>query len=293
MQNVFEMMAGIAIITIVTYLIGLLLIRRYSRKLSQPIEQLAIEVNQNSTLLNIPDSPAEVKALAINFNGLITRLQEKVAQEQQFTSDVSHELRTPVMAIRGYISLIKRRGKEHPEIIEESLDYLDRESKRLKDLIEDLLMLARQSSELSENEIEKFSLSDLVDDTVKRVQLTLQQHIYTLGAKELSIKSNSFAIQEILTIFLENAGRYSSNDSKIFVKFDEKEIQVIDEGIGIADEEKTKIFHRFYRVDKSRGEQPGTGLGLAIAQQYAIKNKIGLSVKNHHPKGTIFIMRFN
>lgn len=136
-------MAGIAIITIVTYLIGLLLIRRYSRKLSQPIEQLAIEVNQNSTLLNIPDSPSEVKALAINFNGLITRLQEKVAQEQQFTSDVSHELMTPVMAIRGYISLIKRRGKEHPEIIEESLDYLDRESKRLKDLIEDLLMLAR------------------------------------------------------------------------------------------------------------------------------------------------------
>ena len=101
------------------------------------------------------------------------------------------------------------------------------------------------------------------------------------------------SLYKIIIVFIENAGKYSPQDSEIKVKISSEnhqvELQVADEGVGIPEEEKINIFERFYRIDKSRSSEiPGTGLGLAIAKQYAQLNHAEVFVTNNTPKGSIF-----
>ena len=290
LQNAAIMIGVIVGIMLLTYLVGLWLIRHYSRKLSAPIEKLATDVENGAAELDVPENPSEIHELAINFNALIARLNQKIKQEEQFVSDASHELRTPVTAIRGHVSLLKRRWHEHPEIVDDSLDYLDIQADRLRCLTEELLTLSR--NEQKEAKKEEVILQELIEEVVKRLSSTLPQKIELEGQRLATVVSDRFALQEILTILLENAGNYSAAETVISVKFDAQEIQISDQGIGIPDEEKSRIFDRFYRVDKSRGGTTGTGLGLAIAEQYAYKNQLKLFVTDNLPQGAIFHIKF-
>lgn len=276
---------------ILTYLIALLLIRRYSRRLSEPIKTLAYEVQNNKSILLVPENPVEIHDLAINFNGLLEQLNDKFLQEQQFVSDASHELRTPITAIRGHVILLKKRWKEHPEIIEKSLNYLDDESNRLKILVTELLNLSR--NEQKNLSIEQINLSNLIDELTNMLSESLTQSIHLEGKADVFVNSDIMAIREILTALVENAGKYSDENSEILIKFNHQGIEIIDEGLGIPDNEKTKIFDRFYRVDKSRSETEGLGIGLAIARQYAQKANLSLYVTDNQPKGSIFHVKFN
>ena len=187
LQDIFEevgaVLASVFAILLLNYLIGLLLIRHYSKKTNGPIQKLAFEASQDSGLLEVPEAPVEVRELAINFNELVKSLQEKIESEKEFASNLSHELRTPVMAISGYISLLKRRREEHPEIVEKSLNYLEQESERLKKLIEDFITLSRKG------------------------QIDYQEEIFTTKSLLLEIKSSfeidsSNKIPELLVNFI-------------------------------------------------------------------------------------------
>lgn len=290
-QDGLVMLAVMIGLMLLTYWIGLWLIRRYSRKLSDPIVQLSNGVNANLSQLEIPENPQEVRDLAVNFNRLIGELNQKIMQEEQFAADAAHELRTPVTGIKGYVSLLKRRWKTHPEVIEESLDYLEEETERMKNLIEELLSLQR--TQIHQPNVEKIDLSNLIQSIVKRIQITMKQPIKIDGKPNVFVKSDRLALQEILLIFLENAGIYSPKESEIIVKFDQNEIQIIDSGIGVPDEAKAKIFNRFYRVDQSREERKGTGIGLSIAREYAKKNNLLLEVSDNQPNGSIFHVKFS
>ncbi|GBG97347.1 sensor histidine kinase [Lactococcus termiticola] len=290
-RNGMVMLSIMIGIVLLTYFLGLILIRRYSKRLSQPITELASAVKNSDMDLLVPENPTEVRDLAINFNQLIHRLNMKIDQEAQFVSDASHELRTPVTAISGHVNLLKRRWHDHPEIVDESLDYLGAEADRLKTLIEALLSLSR--NEQKDPKKEAVKLSDLVEMVNRRLSKVLKQELLIEGEEPgATVTTDPLALQEILTIFLENAGLYSADDDKIILKYNAKEIQVIDRGAGIPDEEKLKIFDRFYRVDKSRSETEGTGLGLAIAEQYAKKNGLRLLVTDNPEGGSVFHILF-
>lgn len=290
-KNAGIMILFVISIMILTYLIALLLIRRYSRRLSEPIKTLAYEVQNNKSILLVPENPVEIHDLAINFNGLLEQLNDKFLQEQQFVSDASHELRTPITAIRGHVILLKKRWKDHPEIIEKSLNYLDDESNRLKILVTELLNLSR--NEQKNLSIEQINLSNLIDELTNMLSESLTQSIHLEGKADVFVNSDIMAIREILTALVENAGKYSDENSEILIKFNHQGIEIIDEGLGIPDNEKTKIFDRFYRVDKSRSETEGLGIGLAIARQYAQKANLSLYVTDNQPKGSIFHVKFN
>lgn len=288
----FALMLSFAIvISALIYLIGLLLIRRSSRRLSAPIQKLAQEAKAGQERLALPENPAEVYELAQAFNGLLEQLNQKVAQESQFASDASHELRTPVTTIAGHASLLKRRWHEHPELVDESLSYIESESERLQGLIEALLSLSR--NEQVERKLEEVKIPDFVKLLLKRLSASIPQEIRIEGQGKVMLNTDPLALQEILTALIENASRYSAKDTEIVLRYDEEEIQVIDQGIGIPDEEKSKIFNRFYRVDKSRGEIIGNGLGLAIAEQYAEKNQMRLNVSDNENQGSIFHLKFS
>lgn len=294
LQDIFEegetLLASAFVILLLNYLIGLLLIRHYSKKINGPIQKLAFEASQNNNLLEVPDSPIEIRELAINFNDLVERLQEKIESEKEFTTNLSHELRTPVMAISGYISLLKRRRVEHPEIVENALDYLEKESERLKKLIEDFLTLSRNGQIDYQEEI--FTIESLLLEVKSTFEFDSSNEIDIEGDGEIYIKTSKFALREILTILIENAIKYSPDRTRVFIKYNKKEIQIIDEGVGITDNEKTKVFNRFYQVDKSRGSHTGNGIGLAIAQQYAEIIKAKIFITDNLPQGSIFHIIF-
>lgn len=294
LQDIFEevgaVLASVFAILLLNYLIGLLLIRYYSKKINGPIQKLAFEASQDSGLLEVPEAPVEVRELAINFNELVKSLQEKIESEKEFASNLSHELRTPVMAISGYISLLKRRREEHPEIVEKSLNYLEQESERLKKLIEDFLTLSRKGQIDYQEEI--FTTKSLLLEIKSSFEIDSSNKIEIEGDDNLHIKTNRFALREILNILVENAIKYSPKSSMVLIKYDKKEIQVIDQGIGISDNEKAKVFNRFYQVEKSRTNHTGNGIGLAIAQQYAQIINAEIYISDNLPNGTIFHLSF-
>jgi signal transduction histidine kinase len=270
-------------------------IKKSANSISQPLSDLALAADElEEPQLPMAKKPEEVRQLTKSFNGLLERLNRKIEQEQQFVSDASHELRTPLAAIRGHVTLLKRRWHEHPEIVDDSLSYIDEESMRMKRLIEELLLISR-GTHLKRDE-ECFDLNEFTDRTVREIQPALTQQVSFERGQALMITSDKNALHHILIAFLENAGKYAPADTKISVALtqneDEIDLTITDEGPGIPDDEKEKVFERFYRVDKSRSSEiPGTGLGLSIAKQYAELNKAEAFVTDNQPKGSIFHLK--
>ncbi|WP_146627185.1 histidine kinase dimerization/phospho-acceptor domain-containing protein, partial [Oenococcus oeni] len=123
------------IIICLVLIFGVWLIWQLSQRLTTPLSYLSSATEKKVSLkikqsnqrmedrLPEPTSPTEVNELAVSFNQLLDVISEKEVREKQFVSDASHELKTPIAAINGHLKLIKRRGREHPEIIENSFDY--------------------------------------------------------------------------------------------------------------------------------------------------------------------------
>ena len=282
----------IVAVMIILFFIALILIRKAANTISQPLTDMMLATDEKEVKqLPVSKNPIEVRQLSQSFNRLLNRLNQKIENEQEFVSDASHELRTPVAAIRGHVTLLKRRWHEHPEIIDDSLSYIDEESLRMKGLIENLLTISR-GNHLEVNK-EKFNLTEFTDKVVSEIQPALSQKITFNGKSEIFVRADKMSLYKIIIVFIENAGKYSPQDSEIKVKISSEnhqvELQVADEGVGIPEEEKINIFERFYRIDKSRSSEiPGTGLGLAIAKQYAQLNHAEVFVTNNTPKGSIF-----
>lgn len=296
LKMVLRTILSIIAIMLVVFVIAFIVIRYAAKQISQPIEDLALAVESGeATELEVPDFPIEVGKLARSFNRLLRRLNVKILQEQQFVSDASHELRTPVAAIRGHAILLKRRWREHPEIVDASIAYIDEESQRMKIMIEELLTLSRGNH--MEMKKETVNLSELTKRMIKEIQPSLMQKIEFIGKEQVIIDTDKDIVHRILVTFLENAGKYAPESSEIKVQLkwtgESLDLSVADEGAGIPEEEKNKIFERFYRIDKSRSSEiPGTGLGLAIAKQYAEMVDAWVFVSDNLPHGSIFHLVF-
>lgn len=279
-------------VMIFLFFLALILIQKAARTISQPLTDIVVATDgKDVKQVPVSKNPLEVHQLSQSFNRLLNRLNQKIENEQQFVSDASHELRTPVAAIRGHVNLLKRRWHEHPEIVDESLSYIDEESMRMKVLIENLLTISRGNH--LEIKKERINLSKFTDKVVSEIQLALRQKINFDIQTDLFVSMDKMALYKIIIIFLENAGKYSPSNSEITINITlenhQVDFQVADEGIGVPEEEKDNIFERFYRIDKSRSSEiPGTGLGLAIAKEYAQLNDAIVFVSNNSPKGSTF-----
>lgn len=289
------------IITMITFIIGYVLIYFLSKKINLPIERMTKDVkkvkeNMNTSFfISEPEKPQEIKEVAQSFNELLQLLGNKIEKEKQFVGDASHELRTPVSAIRGHISLIKRRGKLHPEIIPGSLQFIDSESKRLELLIEQLLKIAKLDNDLPETT--RLNLSLVLQETINEYQPLIPQIVCTTFEENIYIRSNTMHIKQILLAIIENAKKYSRKNGEIQLKLEREnelaKISVIDNGYGIPDNEKEKIFDRFYRIDSSRSNEiSGTGLGLSIVRQLVILYEGTIEVQDTPGGGSTFIISF-
>lgn len=284
-------------INLVAILISILLIRRFAHKWSRPIQTMNAEIQdirKNKTperKVTIPDNPLEIKNLAQSFNNLLSFQNNALKREQQFVSDASHELKTPIAAIRGHVNLIKRRGQSNPEIISTSLDYIDLESKKLQLMVNELLTLGRIDQ--NNDDVTPIDLVKIISDVVNEVQTVYPQKIISNLPEQLLFPIKPTDFRNIAHNLVENAAKYSPADSEINVvlkkQADKLLFQVADHGIGISQENREKIFERFYREDKSHSSKVGgSGLGLAIVKAEVDKYHGQITVEDNTPQGTIF-----
>jgi two-component system phosphate regulon sensor histidine kinase PhoR len=222
------------------------------------------------------------------------------AQQKNFLLSVTHELKSPLASIKLYLQTILKRDLDKVQqqsFISKSL--LDIE--RLADLVENMLLATRIENKSYSFPKEKFNLSVLVEKIVSRLQIHVcsQDALITEIEPNIYINGDDFALASVITNLIENAVKYSPNCVPIYVSLKRQitgkvNFTVADLGIGITDEEKPKIFDKFYRVgSEDTRKTKGTGLGLFIVKQVLDNHQAIIKVKNNSPKGTVFDVCFN
>jgi two-component system phosphate regulon sensor histidine kinase PhoR len=226
----------------------------------------------------------------------ITELKKMDQVRRDFVANVSHELRTPLSILRGYIeTLLDNPKTPHDELLR-ILRVMERHSNRLEQLVENLLTLAQLESGNSELQLGMVDLSEFLREMIRdwEKKLTTKQIsiVMDIQPKLLPIRADRTRLQEALYNLLDNAVKYSREQSEIRVSArqcdSEIELSVSDEGIGIAKEDLPRIFERFYRADKARSPDKvrGTGLGLAIVKHIAQLHGGRVEAESEVEKGT-------
>lgn len=272
--------------------------RLLSRFLLQPIHALTATMSENATegkwetidLRNRPHD--ELYEMEKTFNEMIDSLKENFQKQETFVSDASHELKTPISIVKSYAQLIKRRGKEHPELMDESIGAIDSEADRMQKLVEQMLLLAKSEVEVVQK---KVNFIELCEQTVQKYR-NINDRSITLEVEdeEVSVIGNEDQIQQVIYILIDNALKYSQDAVELVITKDDDQalLRVKDYGPGITAEDQQAIFDRFYRVDKARNRKTGgTGLGLAIAKTITETHQGQLLVESEKGKGTTFILQ--
>ena len=264
---------------------------------------LSTVVKIQSRYYQVESSPVFSDHEKLIFDGTIvlftdvSKMKEIEDMQKQFLSDVSHELKTPMSAIIGSVEILKRDGMESPEIFNEFMDILLKESYRMQNIINDILELSRLDQtkvsldyqELDVKAVVKESM-DLFEPLAKEKHLSL---IYHNQIKEPLILDYS-TVKTILSNFISNAIKYS-NEGIITIKTKKEDdtfiLSVQDEGIGIPKNKLNYIYDRFYQVDKSRSSKISTGLGLSIVKKIVELNQGTIDVESSAGIGSTFIVK--
>ncbi|MBM6818326.1 sensor histidine kinase [Clostridium saudiense] len=241
--------------------------------------------------IHIGDS--EFKGLEDAINKLLDRMRDSYRQQARFVSDASHELRTPISVIQGYANMLDRWGKSDESVLDESITAIKSESENMKNLVEQLLFLARGINGKTQLTIEEFSLSNMINEVIEESKMIDDKHVYTyINLEEVNVYGDVGLLKQTARILVENAAKYTETGEKIVLKTGrnskgEPYFSVQDNGIGIDTEDIPHIFERFFRADTARvRKNGGTGLGLSIAK-WIIDNHNGyFSVVSRKEIGT-------
>lgn len=237
--------------------------------------------------------------------GVITVIQDITEHvkldnmRKEFVADVSHELKTPITSIMGYADTLLE-GEYDDETRTKFLNVISSEARRMARLVTDLLTLSRYDNKKVNAEITGFDLGDLVKKCQEKLRFEIEKKEHNVEcfvtASVPPVVADKYGIERVVLNVLSNAIKYTPDKGtiKVYVGFvyNDAYIKVIDNGIGIPEQDLSRIFDRFYRVDKARSrELGGTGLGLSIAKEILDKNKGSIDIKSKVGKGTEVVIR--
>lgn len=231
-----------------------------------------IDANRLDRHISVDGSQNELKDLAAAINDMLNRINASYQSQLRFVSDASHELRTPISVIQGYVNLLDRWGKRDEKTLQESIDAIKSETESMKDLVEQLLFLARGDNETIRLHRQDFDACDVIDEIVSEMQMIDPNHNFETDLERPAyINADKQLFKQAIRILVDNSIKYTPRGERIIIRVAKEEnsvhITVQDNGIGIAPEELAGIFERFYRSDESRARKTGgSGLGLSIAR---------------------------
>ena len=250
-----------------------------------------IDAARLDTRIQVDDLQEELKNVAIAINGMLDRINDSYAAQARFVSDASHELRTPIAVIQGYANLLDRWGKEDEKALSESVAAIKDEAGNMKDLVEQLLFLARGDSNRISLVQEELELSELIEEVANEARMLDDEREYKVSSDHALIVVDRALIKQALRILLDNAIKYTDIGGEISLLAikdnDTVRISVSDTGIGIRPEVLPRVFDRFVRADESRARATGgAGLGLSIAQWIASRHNGYFDVLSREGIGT-------
>ena len=287
---------GLPLTVILVALTGYLVAARALKPVDSMAQRAAqITAEQLSERLHIENPNDELGKLGVAFNATLARLELSFDQLRRFTADASHELRTPLTAIQsvGEVSL-KMPGDV--SYYRDKIGSMLEETNRLTQLVDSLLTMARADSGRVQLHRAEVNLFDLAEETVGLLEVLSeekQQSILIDGERSISVTADRTILRQALVNLLHNAVKYSPEhgDIRLRIRTTEEDavVEVEDSGPGIAAEHRTRIFERFYRVDKSRTRAAGgAGLGLSIAQWAVSAHGGTIEVQCESRSGSIF-----
>ncbi|MGO9911425.1 MAG: sensor histidine kinase [Acidimicrobiales bacterium] len=274
----------------------------------RPLEAMAgtageIAAGDLSRRVEDADERTEVGRLGSSLNVMLSRIEQafraKEASEEQlrrFVADASHELRTPLTSIRGYAELFRDGGVARPEDLAAALRRIDSESSRMSGLVEDLLLLARL------DQGRPFDMSPV--DLVTVVEDVVRDSLVVAPDREISVRmspgdlvalGDEERLHQVIANLVSNALAHTPERSPVEVVGNQAgsyvRLQVIDHGPGIPEEERSKVFDRFWRADESRQRtKGGNGLGLSIVAAVVFAHGGRVFVEDTPGGGATFVV---
>jgi signal transduction histidine kinase len=241
----------------------------------------------------------EYAILATSFNAMAEKLEQVEKTREEFVSNVSHELKTPLSSMKVLSESILLQEHAPEAMYREFLQDIVNEVDRMTGINNDLLALVRIDQREQGLNITPVSINKMVGDIIKRLSPLSEQKNITLiydDVRSVQIDADEIKLTLAISNIVENGIKYTPNGGTVKVAVDADHqfvyISVQDTGMGIPEGEQTKIFNRFYRVDKARDrETGGTGLGLAISHSAVIAHNGTIRVSSKPEEGAVFTIR--
>ena len=305
MKNLYESRSSIVevmvLIFIVIYALFFSFLLIYFYRVHKPLKEIlkgALEFANGNLSYTIPvDSEDEMGYLSHSLNYMADKLNKNGEYQRQFISNVSHDFRSPLTSIKGYVEAMLD-GTIPPEMQERYLKVIAFESTRLEKLTRSLLTLNELDVKKRMMHLRRFDINETIRTTAATFEGTCSERNIRLelllAGKELFVRADMEQIQQVLYNLLDNAVKFSSDNSSITlettVNHGKVFVSVKDHGTGIPKESLSRIWDRFYKIDASRGkDRKGTGLGLAIVKEIINAHKQNINVISTVGVGTEFI----
>ena len=276
------------------------------------MEKIIYLENWTSSEQKIEGEDKYVKALFAPFRsdndrpaGVISVLQDITEHvkldnmRKEFIADVSHELKTPITSIMGYADTLLE-GEYDKEVQQKFLNVIASEARRMAKLVTDLLTLSRYDNNKNQLQKEQFDLGELVKKCHDNLEIEMKKKKHEVNcfvtADVPLVYADKSDIERVVLNILSNSVKYTPENGKINIYvgfvYNDAYIKILDNGIGIPEEDLSRIFERFYRVDKARTrEMGGTGLGLSIAKDLLDKNGGSIDIKSIVGEGTEVVIK--
>ena len=260
-------------------------------------KRMSISINKNGRIFVIECNIFQDLSFEISIND-ITQEEEQIRLKRQLTQNIAHELKTPVSSIQGYLETIVSNENMPREKMRIFLERCYGQSNRLSRLLRDISVLTRMDEAANMIDMEKVDVTLLMANIVNEVSLELEQRKITVVNSlqpGIQIRGNYSLIYSILRNLMDNAIAYAGTNIHVYINcFREDDnffyFSFSDTGVGVAPEHLSRLFERFYRVDKGRSRKlGGTGLGLAIVKNAVLIHGGTISAKNRPGGGLEFV----
>ncbi len=255
--------------TLIAALIGSWLVAGRALKPLKDVAGAADEIGRTRDFgrrLPARGSRDEVALLSTSFNRMLDQLKDAFDSQRRFVADASHELRTPLTTIQGNAGLLARGPSVSDEVRRAAAEDITAETARMTRLVDRMLTLARADAGMN-LELAPVELGALVTEVCRQARTVHIDHALDCAAVDAPIAGDEDAIRQLLWILLDNALRHARSRVSVtlVLEGDWARIAVADDGSGIPQEERERVFERFYQADPARTGQ-GAGLGLSIAR---------------------------
>ncbi|MEO6177261.1 MAG: HAMP domain-containing sensor histidine kinase [Flavobacterium circumlabens] len=301
LNNLFEIMClAFPVILLLLFFIA----RFFAGRSIKPINAITntskiITKDNLKTRIPLPKTKDELYTLSKTINNLLSRIEDAIEREKQFTSDASHELRTPLTVIKGTLEVLIRKPRDNKEY-EDKINFCIAEVDHLNMLVDQLLLMARFENKKADLKYESVYLNALILDvlTLNSEKISTKNLKVNFDAEEdYFINSDNYLVITILRNIISNALKYTNRDGEVSILLshqNEKTIcKISDNGIGIAREDIEAIANPFFRSDSSgHPEIKGTGLGLSIVKRLSELLHISFEIESKIGEGTTVSLSF-